>query len=75
MQESKDTFHQSQLAIGATVLFDAGIPEAVIQKRTGNRFLDALHSYERVSLEQDQQVADILMPKLPVTVNETRCQP
>ena len=44
------------------VLFDAGVPEAVIQKRTGHKSLDSLHLYERVTLEQEQNVANILTP-------------
>ena len=33
-------------------LFDAGVPEPLIQKRTGQRSLDALHVYKRVTPQQ-----------------------
>ena len=44
--------NHSLRATGATVLFDARVPEAVIQKRTRHKSLDALCSYERVTLDQ-----------------------
>ena len=55
--------NHSLRATGATVLFDAGVPEAVIQKRTGHKSLDALRSYEQVTLDQEKCVANILTPK------------
>ena len=42
--------NHSLRATGATALFDAGVPESLIQKRTGHRSLDALCTYERVTL-------------------------
>ena len=47
-------------ATGATVLFNAGVPENLIQKRTGHKSLDALHTYEQVTPFQDHAVAQIL---------------
>ena len=49
---------------GTTSLFDAGVPEAIIQKRTGHKSVDALRCYERVTLSQDMQVSAILNPSI-----------
>ena len=57
-------------ATGATALFDAGVPEAVIQKRTGHKSVDVLRAYERVTIEQEKSVAKILTTQSPKsTVN------
>ena len=45
---------------GASSLFDAGVPERIIQARTGHRSLESLRLYERVTERQDMQVAKIL---------------
>ncbi len=45
---------------GASALFDAGVPERIIQSRTGHRSLDALRVYERVTDAQSHQVSKIL---------------
>ena len=42
------------------MLFDAGIPEAVIQKRTGHKSVDALRCYERITMSQNEQVSSVL---------------
>ena len=34
---------------GASVLFDAGVPERIIQSQAGHHSLDALRVYERVT--------------------------
>ena len=52
--------NHSLRATGATVLFDVGIPEAVIQKRTGHKSLEALRTYERTTTEQNTQVSGLL---------------
>ena len=57
--------NHSLRATGATVLFDAGVPESLIQKRTGHKSLDALRTYERVTQPQEQAVADILADTTP----------
>ena len=46
---------------GTTCLFNAGVPEKIIQKTTGHRSLSALRDYERVSSEQHQAVSCVLM--------------
>ena len=52
--------NHSLRATGATALFNAGVPEAVIQKRTGHKSSDALQLYERVNDDQLQAVSNIL---------------
>ena len=44
---------------GASLLFDAGVPERIIQARTGHRSLKSLRLYERVTEKQDLQVAPL----------------
>ena len=62
-------------ATGATTRFDAGTPEAVIQKRTGHRSLEALRTYKRVIPAQEQVVASVLAPVVPVTTAVTLVTP
>ena len=52
--------NHSLRATGTTTLFDAGVPEALIQKRSGHKSTKALRVYERVTPEQDQAVSRIL---------------
>ena len=52
--------NHSLRATGTITLFDAGVPESVIQKRTGHRSLDALRCYERVTPRQQLAVSQIL---------------
>ena len=52
--------NHSLRATGATTLFDAGVPEAIIQKRTGHKSIDALCCYERVTPSQELAVSQIL---------------
>ena len=47
-------------ATGASALLNAGVQEAVIQKRTGHKSMEALRLYERVSDEQQVAVLEIL---------------
>ena len=46
--DNKHTNH-SLRATGATALFNAGIPEAVIHKRTGYKSTETLRQYEQLS--------------------------
>ena len=69
MCEGNFTSH-SLRATGATCLFDTGILEAVIQKRTGHRSLETLHTYECVTPAQEKVVASMLNPVVPVTSYE-----
>lgn len=52
--------NHSLRATGATALFDAGVPETIIQKRTGHKSLKALRCYEWVSLGQNVAGGKIL---------------
>ena len=45
---------------GATSLFSAGVPERIIQQRTGHRSVEALQLYERVTDQQNVSVSRIL---------------
>ena len=53
--------NHSLRATGASAMFQAGIPEHVIQKTTGHRSLKSLRCYERVSTDQHEQVSKVLM--------------
>ena len=56
---SRKTNHSLRVS-GATRLFEAGVPEKVIQQRTGHHSLEALHMYERVTEQQELAVSKIL---------------
>ena len=43
------------------IMFRNNVPEKIIQKTTGHRSIEALGSYERVSLEQETSVSKVLM--------------
>ena len=45
---------------GASSLFDAGVPERIIQQRTGHRSIEGLRAYERVTDDQEKAVSKIL---------------
>ena len=45
---------------GTSALYDASVPEKIIQNRTGHRSLGGLRLYERITKEQDEQVSKIL---------------
>ena len=55
-----DSSNHSLRATGTTTLFDAGVPEALIQKRSGHKSSKALRVYERITPEQDLAVSKIL---------------
>ena len=52
--------NHSLRVMGATTLFAAGVPERVIQSRTGHSSLDALRKYERVYEKQEEAISKIL---------------
>ena len=52
--------NHSLRATGATSLFAEGVPEKVIQERTGHRSLEALRVYEHTSARQHQVVSNLL---------------
>ena len=45
---------------GATNLYAAGVPEKIIQARTGHSSLESLRKYERISMDQEEAVSKIL---------------
>ena len=53
--------NHSLRATGATALFQAEVPERIIQKTTGYRSLDSLRTYERISTDQQQAVSQVMM--------------
>ena len=61
--------NHSLRATGATLLFDAGVPEMIVQKRTGHKSLDALRTYVRITPRQELEVAQILSN--PTVVSST----
>jgi integrase len=52
--------NHSLRATGATELNQAGVPEKIIQQRTGHRSLEALRKYEHISDIQHNAVSNIL---------------
>ena len=52
--------NHSLRATGATELYEAAVPEKIIQERTGHRSLECLRMYERTSDKQKQAVSKIL---------------
>ena len=46
----------------ATALYQAGVSEDLIMKRTGHRSIDAVRVYKRPSDEQLRHVSDLLQP-------------
>ena len=52
--------NHSLRATGATELYESGVPEKLIQKRTGHRSLEALRVYERTNVQQHKAVSSIL---------------
>ena len=52
--------NHSLRATGATRLFEANVPEKLIQERTGHRSIGALRQYERTSTQQQQAVPSLI---------------
>ena len=55
----RKTNHSLRVA-GVSSLFDAGVPERIIQQRSGHRSLEGLRVYERVTQQQQEEVSKIL---------------
>jgi hypothetical protein len=58
------TTNHSLQAMGTTQLFTAGIPEKIIEERTGHKSLDALRCYECTTQEQVKVDSIILAPQV-----------
>ena len=52
--------NHSLRATGATRLFEANVPEKLIQERTGHKSLDALRKYECTSVVQQKAVSSVI---------------
>ncbi|XP_065882477.1 zinc finger MYM-type protein 2-like [Dysidea avara] len=52
--------NHSLRAYGATALFQAKVPEKLIQQRTGHRSLESLRQYERTSESQLVEVSNVM---------------
>ena len=57
--EGNKTNH-SLRATGATQMYHSGVPEKIIQERTGHRSLEGLRSYERSNEQQHQAASAVL---------------
>ena len=62
--EGTKTDH-SLRATGATEMFQAGVPEKIIQQRMGHLSLKALRMYERTTDEQQRAVCSVLQSVNP----------
>ncbi len=62
----KKTNH-SLRATGASELFAAGVPERIIQERTGHRSIEALRLYEHPTEQQHQAVSTVLASRTPTS--------
>ncbi len=52
--------NHSLRATGATEMFQANVPEKIIQQRTGHRSHEALRTYERTTADQHRAVSTLL---------------
>ena len=62
--------NHSLRATGATELYQAGVPEKVIQERTGHLSLSGLRQYERTCDKQHEAVSQILAAKENVSFQQ-----
>ena len=64
----------SLCASGTTTTFRTNVPEWIIQKMTGHRSIEALHTYKRVSTDQQKAVSKVLMAKASFENSEQSVQ-
>lgn len=62
--------NHSLRATGATTLFEAGVPEALIQKHNGQKSTKALCMYEHVTPAQDLAISKILHSAIQLTYGD-----
>ena len=67
--------NHSLRATGTTALFTAGVPEKVIQQRSGHLLLQGLRQYEKVSSEQQQAACRVLSSCENTTFSEEMEKP
>ena len=58
--QSKNPTCHSLRATGASTMFESGVPEKIIQQRTGHRSLEGLRHYEQTTMQQQQAVCNVL---------------
>ena len=62
--------NHSLRATDTSVLYQTGVPEKVIQERTGHRSLSGLRHYERTTDDQHRTVSRILSSSVNTTLNK-----
>ena len=62
--------NHSLRATSVTQMYVSGVPEKVIQERTGHRSLEALRMYERTNAQQHEMVSNVLTIPQSRTYNE-----
>ena len=67
--------NHSLRATGATHMYESGVPEKLIQERTGHHSLEALRSYERSNAGQHQTVSAILSAPQQLYRHTTETRP
>ena len=67
--------NHSLRATGATELYEAEVPEKIIQERTDHRSLECLRMYERTSDKQQQAVSNILSSTSQVSYHSQIAKP
>ena len=67
--------NHSLRATGASEHFAAGVPEKIIQQRTGHRLLDALMLYEQPTEQQQQAISSVLASDTATSYHVVLTQP
>lgn len=62
--------NHSLRATSVTQMYESGVPEKVIQERTGHRWLEALRMYKRTNTQQHETVSKVLTAPHSLTYNE-----
>ena len=62
--------NHSLRATSVTQMYESGVPERVIQERTGHKSLDALQVYERTNAQQHETVSKVLSAPHSRTYNK-----
>ena len=57
--------NHSLRATTAARLYSSGVDEQLVMERTGHRSIEEIRSYKRTSLEQQENISDILHGKKP----------
>ena len=57
--------NHSLRATAATRLYSSGVDEQLVMERTGHRSIEGIRGYKRTSLEQQENISDMLQGKKP----------